>query len=145
MPNWVDTPEEEKAWKKAKKIVQEQRDKKESEFSSRDWGLVSHIAKNILKSSVLAAATDNGLIYRLAKVDHILRARTVRAKKDDNLPEDAKSVVEALKKVMSFGGQSIAKLRDLKSTGMDDEEAEAFAEELTEIADRLKDMLDGLK
>jgi hypothetical protein len=51
MPAWVDTAEEEKAWKTAKEKVREQRDKTEDEFSDRDWGLVTHIAQQILKSS----------------------------------------------------------------------------------------------
>jgi len=145
MPAWVDTAEEEKAWKKAKGIVAEQRNKRESEFTDRDWGLVSHIAQNILKSSALSATTDRGLIYRLAKVDRILKARAIKAKGDEDLPEDSKGLVEGLKKVMSFGGQAIAKLRKAESSGMEMEEAKALADELMATATKLEELLNGLK
>ena len=144
MPAWVDTPEEEKAFQKAKKIVREQRGKGEDEFTDRDWGLVTHIAQNILKANVLKAS-DDGIIYRLAKVE---RALTVRAKKkagDAKLPEDSKTLVEGLKKVMSFGGQAIAKLRKAESSGMDDESVQALGSELMSMADKLKELLDGLE
>lgn len=145
MPGWVKTAEEEKAFKKAKGIVSEQRDKPESKFTDRDWGLVTHIAKNILKSSALSASTDRGLIYRLAKVDSILKARAVKAKGDEDLPEDIKPLVESLKKVMSFGGQTIAKLRKAESSGMETEAAQALADELMATATKLEELLGGLK
>lgn len=144
---WVDTPKEEKAWKKAKSVVSEQRNKKESDFTDRDWGLVTHIAKNILKSSVSASVPSDAL-FHLAKVENLLGTRTkVMAKKkaDDKLPSDAKAVVNALKKVMSQGGQSIAALRKAKTTKMDDEDAQELASELEAVADKLKELLANVK
>ena len=144
---WVDTPEEEKAWKKAKGVVAEQRSKKESSFTDRDWGLVTHIAKNILKSS-LSATVPSATLFHLAKVENILGARRkVYAKKeaDDKLPEDAKAVVNALKKVMGQGGQAIAALRKAETTKMDAEEAKELASDLESIAAKLKEMLEKVK
>ena len=144
MPSWVTTTEEEKAWDKAKEIVSGQRNKSEANFSKRDWGLVSHIAKRIVKSSVLRGSND-GLFYRLAKVDHLLSIRAKKSSDDDNLPEDGRVLVEALKKVMAVGGQSIAALRKAESSGLDQKAAQAFAGELTSIAARLEELLDNLK
>jgi len=44
MPSWV---KDEDMWEKAKKKVKEIKDKKQEEFSSNDWGLVTHIYKNM--------------------------------------------------------------------------------------------------
>jgi hypothetical protein len=147
MPGWVDTPEEEKAWKKAKSVVAKQRSKKESDFTDRDWGLVTHIAKNVLKSSLSVSVPDETL-FHLAKVERILGTRNkVVAKKeaDDKLPEDAKAVVNALKKVMGQGGQAIAALRKAETTKMESEAAQALASELESVAAKLKEMLENVK
>lgn len=144
MPGWVDTPEEEAAFKKAKAIVRDQRGKSEDDFSDRDWGLVTHIAQNILQSKVLSASSDTGLIYKLAKVERALEVRAAKKSKDAKLPEDAKLLVGALKKVMSQGGQAIAKLRSVQESGMDESAAKALASELEAVADSLKKLLDGL-
>lgn len=147
MPGWADTPEEKKAKKKAIGIVSKQRSKSESEFSDRDWGLVTHIAQNILRSKVSASVPDETL-FHLAKVEHILdsRAKVVAKKKaDEKLPEDAKVVVDALKKVMGQGGQAIAALRKAGTTKMDDEAAQALASELEAVADKLSKMLEEVK
>lgn len=144
MPGWVDTPEEKAALKKAKAIVRDQRGKAENKFSDRDWGLVTHIAKNILQSKVLSASSDTGLIYKLAKVERALEVRAAKKSGDDKLPDDAKVLVEALKKVMSQGGQAIAKLRSTKESGLNESDAQALASELNAVADSLKKLLDGL-
>ena len=149
MPGWVDTPTEEKAWKKAKGIVRSQRKKTEDDFSDRDWGLVTHIAQSILKSSFTfpGRPVDEHMVFALARVEHILEARKKKAKKsqDDDLPEDSKVIVEALKKVMGTGGQSIALLRQADSSGMKMEEAQLLANELTAVAGKLKTLLDSMK
>lgn len=44
MPSWV---KDEKQWGKAKKKVKKIKDKSESEFTDQDWGLVTHIYKNM--------------------------------------------------------------------------------------------------
>lgn len=144
MPAWVDTKEEEKAWEKAKGIVSDQRGKSEHEFQSKDWGLVTHIAKNILKSSVLSAATNKGLIYRLAKVDRMLKIRAAKSDKDASLPDDSKVIVEALKGLMSVGGQAIAALRKADSSGLSDEEADSLAEDIGDVAGQIRDLLSSL-
>lgn len=144
---WVDTPEEEKAWKTAKGIVSEQRSKTESAFSDKDWGLVTHIAKNILKSSISTRISGDTL-FHLAKVETLIGARTkvfAKKKADDKLPEDAKVVVNALKKVMGQGGQAIAALRNAGTTKMEEADAKALASELESIAGKLKDMLANVK
>lgn len=149
MPGWVDTPTEEKAWKKAKGIVRSQRKKTEDDFSDRDWGLVTHIAQSILKSSFMSPGrpVDEHMVFALARVEHILEARKKKAKKgqDDELPEDSKAIVEALKKVMGTGGQSIALLRQADSSGMKMEEAMSLANELTAVAAKLQKLLTSLK
>jgi len=145
MPAWVNTTEEEKAWKKAKKTVSAQRGKKEADFDDGDLGLVTNIAKNILRSSL---QKQSGVIYALAKVEHLLDKRALvqaKQKSDDKLPDDAKSVVNALKKVMGIGGQTIAALRKAKTTKMEDDEAQALADELETIAGKLKKLLEGVK
>jgi hypothetical protein len=146
---WVDTATEETAWKKAKGIVRSQRKKNEDDFSDRDWGLVTHIAQSILKSSFVSPRrpVDEKMVYALARVEHILEARKKKAKKgqDDDLPEDSRVIVEALKKVMGSGGQSIALLRQADSSGMKMEEAQLLANELTAVAEKLKALLDSMK
>jgi uncharacterized protein YjbJ (UPF0337 family) len=145
MPAWVNTKEEKRAWKKAKGIVSEQRGKSEDDFEDRDWGLVTHIAKNILSSSVLSASTNNGLIYRLAKVDHILKVRAKKADVDAHLPDDSKVLVEALKQLMSMGGQTIAALRKAESSGMEMNDAEDLAAEIEDVAGKIKDLLEEVR
>jgi uncharacterized protein YjbJ (UPF0337 family) len=44
MPDWV---VDDSKWKKAKGKVKEQKGKKESDFTDRDWGLVTTIYKNM--------------------------------------------------------------------------------------------------
>lgn len=46
MPKWLDKKDE-KRWEKAKAIVEHTKDKSESKFKDRDWGLVMHIMKNM--------------------------------------------------------------------------------------------------
>jgi hypothetical protein len=133
---------EEEARKKAIKIVADQRSKSESDFTESDRRLVSHIAKNILQSKVLSGSSD-GLIYRLARVERDILLRAKKRKSDKDLPDDTRAVVEALKKVMSHGGQAIAQLRRTKTSGLDESDAQALASELEEIATKLKDLLDG--
>ena len=144
MPAWVDTPEEKAAWKKAKGIVREQRNKSEDDFTDRDWGLVTHIAQNILKSKVLSGS-NSGLIFKLAKVERDLLLRAKKKDRDEQLPEESQAVLSALKKVMSVGGQSIAKLRKLSDDRELEVDAQALASELEAVADKLKELLDGLE
>lgn len=150
MPGWLDTATEEKAWKKAKSIVRNQRKKTEDKFSDRDWGLVTHIAQNILKSSMMSTGArplDEHMVFALARVEHILEARRKKAKKgnDEDLPEDIAPIVEALKKVMGSGGQTIAMLRQAESSGLEPQEVESLANELSGVAAKLKKLLDSLK
>lgn len=46
MPKWLDKKDE-KLWEKAKAIVEHTKDKPESKFKDRDWGLVMHIMNNM--------------------------------------------------------------------------------------------------
>jgi hypothetical protein len=87
------------------------------------------------------------MVFALARVEHILEARRKKAKKgqDDDLPEDSKVIVEALKKVMGTGGQSIALLRRAKSSGMKMEEAQLLANEITAVASKLTSLLNSVK
>lgn len=43
---------DEKKWQKAKRVVRKQKDKKQSKFTDRDWGLVQHIFKAQKKASL---------------------------------------------------------------------------------------------
>ena len=144
MPSWVDTKEEEKAWEKAKGIVADQRGKSEHEFESKVWGLVTHIAKNILRSSVLSAATNKGLIYRLAKVDRMLKIRASKSEKDARLPDESRLVVEALKGLMSVGGQTIAALRKTSDSVLMESEAESLAEDINDVTNQIRKLLSAL-
>jgi hypothetical protein len=44
MPSWVQNDD---VWKKAEKVVSDTRKKKKDAFSDKDWGLVTHIYKNM--------------------------------------------------------------------------------------------------
>ncbi len=144
MPAWVNSPAKEAAWQKAKEIVRKQRGKAEASFEDRDWGLVTHIAKNMLQSSVPHNEETQVL---LAKVEVLLERRRIRAKrdKDSQLPEDVKALVEALSGVMAQGGQTIAALRSSKKTGISEEESAKLAEELRSTAERIKKLLEGVR
>ena len=147
MPAWVKTAKQEKAWKKAKRIVMEQRDKTEDELADRDWGLVTHIAQNILKSSLSPIPVDEPTQVLLAHVELLLEARGKRDKKkrDDALPDDARVLVAALKTMMSVGGQAISQLRKAKSTKMKAEDAERVASSITAAAQSVQKVLEKLK
>mgnify|MGYP001597126073 FL=1 len=129
--------------------MRRQRKKKEDAFNDKDWGLVTHIAQSILKSSFMKPdqPVDEQMVFALARVEHILEARKKKAKKgqDEDLPEDSKAIVEALKKVMGTGGQSIALLRRAKSSGMKMEDAQILANELSAVAGKLAQLLDSVK
>jgi hypothetical protein len=140
MPSWVDSMEEEKAWEKAKSIVQDQRKKHESKFSDRDWGLVTHIAQNILKSSVLSSSTSNGIIYRLAKVDRMLRARAAKHKLDASLSAPSRTLVGAVKRFIRLGELSISAARSDK-LGISKEQADALVHEVMSVTAKLELLL----
>lgn len=146
MPGWVDTPEKERAWKKAKHIVSQQREKAEGSFTDRDWGLVTHIAKNILSSSMRDLPPEQ-THFLLAKVEFLLEARRKEDKKTKNadLPDDVKELVEALSSVMAVGGQTIAALRGSKKTGVETEEAKALASDLQKMAVTITKLLEKVK
>jgi hypothetical protein len=44
MPSWAKDKDK---WKRAVEIVKKQHDKNKSDFVDRDWGLVTHIYKNM--------------------------------------------------------------------------------------------------
>lgn len=142
MPAWVDTPAKEAAWKKAKSIVSEQRNKAQSEFTDKDWGLVTHIAQNMLTSA--AVPKDRKTQVLLARVEILLEARRKRDKKskDAKLPDDVRNMVQALSMVMAQGGQTIAALRSNQTTGMASEDAQALVEQLRKTANQVKDLLE---
>jgi hypothetical protein len=112
MPAWVDTPTEEKAWQKAKSIVEKQRNKSEDDFTDRDWGLVTHIAQNILKSSVrsdivpwASRAEETGIL--LARVNTMLHNR----KRSASVSPEAQEILAALAEVASASSEAIHQLR----------------------------------
>lgn len=51
MPGFIKTEQDEKKWKKAKKIVKDQKNKNYPEFTDQDWGLTTHIWKNMNKKT----------------------------------------------------------------------------------------------
>ena len=138
MPGWVDTEEEEAAWGKAIAIVEKQRNKDKADFVNKDYGLVTHIAKNILSSS-------ENLQKSLSRVQQILSARKSKQEADESLPDDASAVLCALKKVMSFGGQSIAAIRKAEEVGLEELTAKKLAKDLEDIATRLEELLQETK
>jgi len=138
MPAWVDTPEDERAWHKAKKIVEGQRKKSESDFSDRDWGLVTHIAKNILSSAL--ATADDVLVYRLAKVEHALSARRERQEQDHRISAAGWSVMSSLRRVADMSGRSLARFRRSPPKRLD----ASVVEEISALAERMVTLLNDL-
>jgi len=51
-PAFVDTPEKEAKWQRAKEAVMRRRKKKKKQMTSRDWGLTTHIFQRIKKAKV---------------------------------------------------------------------------------------------
>lgn len=144
MPTWVDTPAEEAAWQKAKGIVARQRKKKEADFSDRDWGLVTHIAKNLLKSSAVSGNyKDEGMVYALSNVERILDTRRKRERRDRDhtLSANDQNLVSALSQVAALGGQAIAVVRDTQQSKLSAQESAELTDELQVVASRLKDLL----
>jgi hypothetical protein len=144
MPAWVDTPAEEAAWQKAKGIVARQRKKQEADFGDRDWGLVTHIAKNLLKSSTVSGYyKDEGMVYALSNVERILDTRRKRERKDRDrtLSASDQNLVSALSQVAALGGQSIAVVRGNQQSKLSTKESVELAVELQAVASRLKDLL----
>jgi hypothetical protein len=149
MPGSVKTPAQEKAWKRAKEIVSEQRSKGEASFTDKDWGLVNHIYHNMVESSLVAAAQSSAqdVHVLLAQVQYMLtrRRKKVRADKNEDLPETAKDLVEALSAVMAVGGQTIAALRKSKGEVVNEKESAALSGELHSLAEKLTKLLDTLR
>lgn len=143
MPGWVDTPAEEKAWKKAKAIVSRQRKKSESDFRDKDWALCTHIAKNILKSSMMSASVNDGTVYALANVERILdnRRKRERRERDSLLSASDQTLVTALSQVAALGSQTISALRDNQASGLSAPESDSLASELQAVAAQLRDVL----
>ena len=120
MPAWVDTPEKEEAWADAKGIVAKQRKKGESSFDDKDWGLVTTIAKNKLKSSAQRYQTA----ALLAHVEHLLDQRRRRERwHDHELPAEARNLIAALSTLMAVCGQTITDLRAGKPASLPPDEA----------------------
>lgn len=148
MPSWINTPVEEKAWKKAKGIVSRQRKKSEDKFSDRDFGLVAYITKNILKASAAEAATefsvDEGMVFALANVEHLLERRRKKARRqvDASLPADTQDLLKAISQVAALGSESIAVLRS--SRKRQPVEASLVAD-LHETAAKLQKLLASVK
>ena len=111
MPAWINSPSKEKAWKKAKKIVSQQRKKPESGFSDRDWGLVTRIAQGILNAGVVMSHHDEGLIIALANVEQVLEKRKQRKSIDASMPPETQDMVLALSSLTSVGSEAISALR----------------------------------
>ena len=143
MPAWVNTPAEERQWQRAKQIVRQQRSKKEAEFTDRDWALTNHIFHKMSASVVVEERKRVNVL--LAHVESLIEARKSKKDKNADLPDDVKLLVEALSSVMAYGGQTISALRKKKTTGLSEEETAALAEELENIAESVKSVLDTLK
>jgi hypothetical protein len=143
MPAWIKNEEDEAAWQSAKKIVSEQRKKKEADFGDRDWGLVTHIAKNMLKGRVSSSYIDTGTIYALSNVERILdnRRKKERRNRDTKLSASDQSLVSALSQVAALGGQTVAALRDQQGSRLSASEAAELTDELQDVANRLRDVL----
>lgn len=143
MPAWIKNEEDEAAWQSAKKIVSEQRKKKEADFSDRDWGLVTHIAKNMLKGRVSASYIDPGTIYALSNVERILdnRRKKERKTRDTKLSASDQGLISVLSQVAALGGQTIATLRDQQGSRLSASEAADLTDELQDVANRLRDVL----
>lgn len=109
MPQWIDSPEEEKAWRRAKKIVSKQRGKPEDSFTNRDWGLVTHVAKSILRASF---TVPDDIAFTLATVDQMVDRRDKHRRRvhDDMLPQ--REVVLALKELAHATGEAISSYRN---------------------------------
>ena len=146
MPAWINTPAEERQWQRAKQIVRQQRSKKEAEFTDRDWALANHIfhkmSASVMEERKRVRTHVNVL---LAHVESLIEARKRKKDKNADLPDDVKLLVEALSSVMAYGGQTISALRKKKTTGLSEEETAALAEELENIAESVKSVLDTLK
>ena len=143
MPAWINTPAEERQWQRAKQIVRQQRSKKEAEFTDRDWALANHIFHKMSASVVVEERKRVNVL--LAHVESLIEARKSKKDKNADLPDDVKLLVEALSSVMAYGGQTISALRKEKTTGLSEEETAALAEELENIAESVKSVLDTLK
>lgn len=80
MPAFVKTPAQEAKWKRAKDAVKRSRKKEQSDFSSTDWGLVTHIYQGIKKAQ---ASGD----YDLAKSSHQKLKEYIKGGKADGKPD----------------------------------------------------------
>jgi hypothetical protein len=144
MPAWIDTPAEEAAWQKAKGIVARQRKKKEEDFADKDWGLVTHIAKNLLRAVAVSGSTrDEGTVYALANVERLLdtRRKRERRQRDTALSASDQSLVTALSQVAALGGQTISALRDARESNLSASDNNTLTLELQAVATRLRDVL----
>jgi len=123
MPSWIETPAEEKAWSKAKAVVSRQRKKNETSFTNRDWGLVTHVAKSILRSASISgsALPNEEVLYALAKVSSIIDQRHKKGRKavDETLP--AREMVSGLSRLADVTSKVIAAYRDKNVTSQDKE------------------------
>jgi hypothetical protein len=135
MPAWINTPAEEKAWTKAKGIVARQRKKKESDFEDRDWALTTHIAKNILNAS---ANMDDGMVFALARVESMLRARKNR---DSVVSASNQALLSALSQVAAVSGKAVAELR---SGNLPQQSTDQLTNELRATAEKLDGLLQQL-
>lgn len=149
MPAWIKTARDEKAWQKAKGIVSKQRDKSEDEFTDRDWGLVTHIAKNLLSKGKTSASypVDDGTLFALARVERILdtRRKENRRDKDSLLSASDQGLVSALSQVAALSGQTISAMRYVQASNLSAPENEALTLELQAVATRLRDILSKVK
>jgi len=135
MPGWINTPEEEAAWKKAKGVVSKQRKKKESEFKDQDWGLVTKIAKNILEAS------SETLIYHLSDVQYKLEARTRQQRKAQDIYSPNNKLLASLSTMAALNTEVITALRACdEKVGQ-----ETLAKEIQETTTKLRLLLAQVK
>jgi hypothetical protein len=106
MPAFVNSPEDEARWARAKKAVKRARKKQQSEFDSQDWGLTTHIYQRIKKSQSFKEKLElfdllKGSLQRRWKVD--TKSKEFKQNKkvasiwsSENNPEDARDAMATI-------------------------------------------------
>lgn len=105
MPAWIKTKKEEAAWDRAKQIVSKQKKKDPNDFADKDWGLVTHIAKKMLKAKV-ADRTD--LLSALANVEQLLEKRKSPKAK---LSASSQVVIDKVEMIHAVTGHFLSEAR----------------------------------
>jgi hypothetical protein len=136
----------EKFRRTATRIVAQQRQLREDQFSPRDKALVNRISAGMVSSTSLRDV-DHTVLLAYSEVQMLLLSakRKKDKDKDAGLPEAAYAVVSALKAITGSSGQAIAAIRDKEDVGMSDEDAIALAEELQDAAEKIKKLLKRVK